>query len=69
MPAFGAESGGPLDDNQLTDLETYMASWALKDNKSEADSGVNVLIVVMGAAAILTVGGIYLARRDETEGG
>jgi mono/diheme cytochrome c family protein len=69
MPAFGAESGGPLNDSQLTDLETYMASWSLGGDESEADSGVNVLIVVMGAAAILAVGGVYLARRDEPNAG
>lgn len=63
-PAFGADSGGPLSETQLIDLETYMASWALHEDEPK-DTGLNVLIVVMGAAAILVVGGVYLTRRDE----
>ena len=63
-PAFGEDSGGPLSEEQLTNLETYMASWADHETQPE-DSGINIMIVVMGAAAILTVGGVYLLRSKE----
>jgi mono/diheme cytochrome c family protein len=67
-PAFGESAGGPLSDTQITDLETYMASWktgaALDEQKSE---GVNVLIVVVGALAIVAIGGAYLSRIVATE--
>jgi mono/diheme cytochrome c family protein len=64
-PAFGAESGGPLSQKQLTDLETYLASWNLETRTESEDSGLNVLIVIIGAVAILGVGAYYIARRDE----
>lgn len=65
MPGFAASVGGPLSDEQLTDLETYLASWAQADDTESdegADKGVAVMIVILGVVAILTVGVAYLAR-------
>jgi mono/diheme cytochrome c family protein len=68
VPAFGESAGGPLSDTQITDLETYMASWKAGGSESEQKSeGVNVLIVVVGALAIVTIGGAYLSRIVATE--
>lgn len=68
VPAFGAAAGGPLSDQQLTDLETYIASWSLTEKKDEPrTAGMNVLIVVMGIGAILTVGAAYMSRMIYTE--
>lgn len=67
VPAFGAAAGGPLSDQQLTDLDTYMASWSLAAKKSESSAGVNVLIIMMGVVAILAVGGAYMSRMIYTE--
>lgn len=68
VPAFGEAAGGPLSEAQITDLETYMASWqeggAEDERKSE---GINVLIVVAGALAIVAIGGAYLSRIVATE--
>jgi mono/diheme cytochrome c family protein len=63
MPGFGAAAGGPLSDAQITDIETYMASWEFTKAVKEPESrGYNVLIVLTGAVAILAVGAIHLAR-------
>ncbi len=62
MPGFGSDSGGPLSDQQLDDLETYLASWELAEEPEETDKGVAVMIVVLGIVAILTVGVAYLVR-------
>jgi mono/diheme cytochrome c family protein len=62
MPAFGTAAGGPLSDQQLTDLETYMASWSLKEESASADRGVSLLLVVMGIIAISGVGAVYMSR-------
>jgi mono/diheme cytochrome c family protein len=61
MPAFGLESGGPLDDQQLEDLTTYMVSWALVEEEREPASpnGISTLLVILGVAAILFVGWTY----------
>jgi len=55
-------AGGPLNDQQLTDLETYMASWSLNEGSASADRGVSLLLVVMGIIAISGVGAVYMAR-------
>ncbi len=62
MPAFGAAQGGPLDDQQLDDLETYMASWELNKHDEPAGSGLNALVLIVGIGALLAVGGVYMAR-------
>lgn len=62
MPAFGTAAGGPLSDQQLTDLETYMASWSLKEENTSADRGISLLLVVMGIIAISCVGAVYMSR-------
>ncbi len=68
IPAFGVAAGGPLSDQQLTDLETYLASWSLTEKKeAPRTAGVNVLVIVMGVGAILTVGAAYMSRMIYTE--
>ncbi len=63
MPAFAASSGGPLEDQELQDLETYMASWPPDEAKpDEVPEGVSTLVIIMGIASILVVGGAYWAR-------
>ncbi len=64
MPGFGAEAGGPLSEQQLTDLETYLVSWQLAEDApgEKADAGVAVMIVILGVVAILTVGAAYMTR-------
>jgi len=64
MPAFGAENGGPLDEQQLVDLETYLASWQMdEDSGEESDStGISVLLIVIGAGMIAGIGAIYMVR-------
>jgi mono/diheme cytochrome c family protein len=68
VPAFGEAAGGPLSEAQITDLETYMASWQEGGAEGERKSeGINVLIVVAGALAIVAIGGAYLSRIITTE--
>jgi mono/diheme cytochrome c family protein len=62
MPGFGISAGGPLSDQQLTDLETYMASWSVKVENPSEDRGVSLLLVVMGILAITGVGAVYISR-------
>ncbi len=64
MPAFGVQQGGPLDDQQLTDLETYLASWEMNTEKQKESgtTGVSVLLIVTGAAIIAGVGAVYMSR-------
>ncbi|RPJ02526.1 MAG: hypothetical protein EHM39_01665, partial [Chloroflexi bacterium] len=63
-PAFGETAGGPLSDEQIADLETYLASWQAGegDDDQPRSEGINVLIVLGGALAILAIGGAYLSR-------
>jgi mono/diheme cytochrome c family protein len=56
VPAFGESAGGPLSDTQIAE--------ASDEPESE---GVNVLIVVIGALAIVAIGGAYLSRIVTTE--
>jgi mono/diheme cytochrome c family protein len=68
MPAFGAASGGPLDDQQLQDLDTYLASWALeKGRKGVSPEGISTLLIILGVTAILLVGAAYMSRIIKTE--
>ncbi|MBI5958434.1 MAG: c-type cytochrome [Chloroflexi bacterium] len=68
IPAFGTAAGGSLSDEQLVDLETYMASWSLSEKKEPASAeGINVLMVVMGIGAIVIVGAAYISRMIFTE--
>jgi mono/diheme cytochrome c family protein len=62
MPAFSAAQGGPLDDQQLTDLETYMASWELSNHKEPAGTGLNSLVLIVGIGALLAIGVVYIVR-------
>ncbi len=63
VPAFGAAAGGPLSDQQITDLDAYMATWQSAEKSEETTSeGINVLIVVVGVLAIVAIGGAYLSR-------
>lgn len=69
MPGFGTDHGGPLNEQQLTDLETYMATWEQDHRDEPAGSGLDSLVVLVGAGMILLVGGVYIARgpRDKAE--
>jgi mono/diheme cytochrome c family protein len=68
VPAFGEASGGPLSDQQITDLNAYMATWQTAENSGETtNKGINVLIVVVGVLAVVTIGGAYLSRVIATE--
>lgn len=64
MPAFSVGQGGPLSDEQLADLEAYLATWAGHEAPQEPDDsrGYSLLIVVAGAVAILLLGVTYMAR-------
>ena len=64
MPAFSVEHGGPLSDEQLTDLEAYLATWTEHAAPQPKDDsrGYSLLIVVAGVIAILLVGVTYMAR-------
>ena len=64
MPAFSAEQGGPLSDDQLANLEAYLATWADHETSQEQDDGrgYSLLIVVAGVIAILLIGVTYMAR-------
>jgi mono/diheme cytochrome c family protein len=67
-PAFGEAAGGPLSDQQITDLNAYMASWQVTENSGDTtNEGINVLIVVVGVLAVVTIGGAYLSRVIATE--
>jgi hypothetical protein len=45
-----------------------MASWQTAENPSETtNKGINVLIVVVGVLAVVTIGGAYLSRVITTE--
>jgi mono/diheme cytochrome c family protein len=72
MPGFSADVGGPLSAQQLDDLDAYLASWTLPAEPSESDDsdipeGTNVLLIVMGAAAIIAVGAAYMSQVVRTE--
>ena len=63
VPAFGEASGGPLSDQQITDLNAYMATWQAAESPEETtNKGINVLIVVVGVLAVVAIGGAYLSR-------
>lgn len=60
MPGFGVESGGPLSEHDLEDLETYVASWSIKPPKAApSPEGWSTLLVILGVIAVLAVGGYY----------
>lgn len=63
-PAFGQGAGGPLGEQQLIDLETYMASWQAAGPEAEDESqGLSVLIVLVGLGTIVLVGLAYMTHR------
>ncbi len=65
MPAFGAEHGGPLDDAALEALNAYLASWTISEPLEDPSSeGYGTLVILMGVAAIVTVGGVIMAREN-----
>lgn len=65
MPAFSAEHGGPLDEADLENLDTYLASWGVATPvEGPSSEGYGTLVILMGFAAILFVGGVYLTGRD-----
>jgi len=62
MPGFAVEAGGPLDDQALEDLETYLASWQLEAPETASPEGYSTLLLILGVAAILFVGFAYISR-------
>jgi mono/diheme cytochrome c family protein len=60
VPAFGETDGGPLSENDLTDLGTYLQTLEVEEEE-ESPEGVDILIIVLGLGAVLAVGGAYLA--------
>lgn len=63
MPGFSVEAGGPLIEEQLADLDAYLASWAIEPpEESPSPAGYSTLVIIMGIAAILFVGGAFLPR-------
>ncbi len=71
--AFGAAHGGPLSSEQLAALEAYIHSWGAEAHaEKSADTGskiagLDVLLVVVGVATILIVGGVYGTNIIRTE--
>ena len=67
MPAFSDAAGGPLSEQQIADLEAYIASWQVEEATAHhtADSkGIDNLLIVMGVAAVLLVAGTYVTRPE-----
>jgi|AMZC01.1.fsa_nt_AMZC01002876.1_4 mono/diheme cytochrome c family protein len=63
LPAFGQAQGGPLDEAQLIDLQAYLSTWPQQhQQETESQRGYGLLIVIVGAIAILLVGAIYMVR-------
>jgi len=63
MPGFGVAAGGPLDDQALEDLETYVASWSVTPpDTGPSPEGWSTFLVILGVVAILAVGGAYSMR-------
>lgn len=63
MLAFGEEHGGPLNDEQIGELEAYLVTLQPEETGEEEDQrGYSLLIVVSGVIAILIVGAVYMAR-------
>ncbi|MEL7675380.1 MAG: c-type cytochrome [Chloroflexota bacterium] len=60
MPGFGVESGGPLSERDLEDLETYVASWGVEPPEAApSPEGWSTFLVILGVLAVLAVGGYY----------
>lgn len=72
MPGFSVEAGGPLTEDDLVDLETYVASWSVQAQQSNpSPAGWATFVVILGVLAILAVGGYYgggfVQRGDDQE--
>lgn len=68
MPAFGADAGGPLSEDQLADLDAYLASWDYASDEIDDEAeGVNFLMIFLGVMAIVGVGAAYLSSMVKTE--
>src|SRR5690606_2372052 len=60
MPGFSVEAGGPLTEDDLVDLETYVASWSVQAQQpNPSPAGWATFVVILGVLAILAVGGYY----------
>ncbi len=63
MPAFAAASGGPLSEQDLENLDTYLASWSLATRRENpSPQGYSTLLIIVGVGAILVVGAAYMVR-------
>lgn len=67
VPAFGETDGGPLSDDELSDLGTYLRTLEVEEEE-ENPEGVDILIIVLGLGAVLAVGGAYLAASRRNNG-
>lgn len=72
MPGFSVEAGGPLTEDDLEDLETYVASWSVQAQQANpSPAGWATFVVILGVLAILAVGGYYgggfVQRGDDQE--
>jgi mono/diheme cytochrome c family protein len=65
MPGFSQEAGGPLSDDDLKNLDAYLASWSLDTTRETASpEGYSTLLIIMGVASILFVGYVYTSRQS-----
>jgi mono/diheme cytochrome c family protein len=62
MPAFGEDYGGPLSDQNLADLSAYMNTWKPRNDSGLSAKGLDTLVILMGVAAILFVGGAFMSQ-------
>lgn len=72
-PPLAESAGGPLSEEQVTDLVTYLAAWEMEPEAGEPDAssaGVGAVIVILGILSIFGVGIAFLARNtSEGENG
>jgi cytochrome c oxidase cbb3-type subunit 3/ubiquinol-cytochrome c reductase cytochrome c subunit len=67
LPAFAESNGGPLSEQDLTDLGAYLNTIEA-ESEDDNPEGVNILIIVFGLAALLLVGGAYMASNRPPNG-
>jgi mono/diheme cytochrome c family protein len=60
VPAFAAAFGGPLAAGDIDDLDAYLRSIKVTD-KDNQPAGVNILLIILGLAAVGGVGAAYYA--------
>lgn len=70
MPAFASAYGGPLSEDDVSNLMAYVRTWerpsALEEAAQEVPPGAWQLVLLTGIGAILGVGLVVLVRHSET---